>query len=110
MVDVGAANKSWLAASDNEERIYLASDFTSTPTIPKNHLGSMKIKANVDPHGSSSEWFVSSVWSFDSLKTATVGVSGTWVGFMNWFPEAVSVCVAVVTLIYMSIKVYKELT
>ena len=65
LVDVATANKSWLGTSDNEQRTYLAADFTATPTIPKNHLGSIKIKANVDPHGSSSQWFITSVWSFD---------------------------------------------
>ena len=65
IVDIANANKSWLAASDNEQRVYLASDFTATPTIPKHHLGTVKIKSNVDPHGSSSQWYVTSVWSFD---------------------------------------------
>lgn len=46
----------------------------------------------------------------DTLKTVSVGMGGSWIGWMNWFPEVVSVCVGVVTLIYMCIKVYKELT
>ena len=45
----------------------------------------------------------------DTLKTTGVGLGGSWVCFTNWFPEAVSVSVAVVTLIYMCIKVYKEI-
>ena len=65
VVDIAAANKSWLSTSDNEQRTYLTADFSSTPTIPKDHLGTIKIKADVDPNGSSGEWFITSVWSFD---------------------------------------------
>ena len=45
----------------------------------------------------------------DTLKTTIVGLGGSCVGFMDWFPEVVSVCVGIVTLVYMGIKVYKEL-
>jgi len=65
VVDIAAANKSWLSTSDNEQRVYSTADFSSTPTIPKDHLGTVKIKANVDPNGSSGEWYITSVWSFD---------------------------------------------
>ena len=65
VVDIAAANKSWLSTSDNEQRTYLTADFSSTPTIPKDHLGTVKIKADTDPNGSSSQWYVTSVWSFD---------------------------------------------
>ncbi len=65
VVDIAAANKSWLSTSDDEQRVYSTADFSSTPTIPKDHLGTVKIKADVDPNGSSNEWFITSVWSFD---------------------------------------------
>ena len=65
VVDIAAANKSWLSTSDNEQRTYLTADFSSTPTIPKDHLGTVKIKADTDPNGSSSQLYVTSVWSFD---------------------------------------------
>jgi hypothetical protein len=45
----------------------------------------------------------------DTLKTSIVGLGGSCIGFMDWFPEVVSVCVGVITLVYMCIKVYKEL-
>tara|TARA_R100000458_G_C8231697_1_gene213222 strand:+ start:468 stop:614 length:147 start_codon:yes stop_codon:yes gene_type:complete len=46
----------------------------------------------------------------DTLKTVGVGMGGSWIGWLNFFPEVVSVCVGIVTLVYMCIKVYKELT
>ena len=45
----------------------------------------------------------------DTLKTACVGMSGSCVAFLEWFPQLVSLLVGVVTLIYMSVKLYKEL-
>ena len=65
LVDIAAANKSWTSTADDTQRTYLTSDFSSTPTLPKNHLGTVKIKANADPNGATGEWYITSVWSFD---------------------------------------------
>mgnify|MGYP003145894019 CR=1 FL=1 len=45
----------------------------------------------------------------DTLKTVGVGMGGTWVTFVNLFPEIVSLLVAIATLVYMCIKIVKEL-
>ena len=45
----------------------------------------------------------------DTLKTEGIGVSGWWLSISGWLPEIVSLCVGVATLLYLSIKIYKEL-
>ena len=45
----------------------------------------------------------------DTLKTSLVGVGGSTIGFFNWFPELVSIIVGLTTLIYLCIKIKKEL-
>ena len=45
----------------------------------------------------------------DTLKTVGVGLGGTWISWLNWFPELVSLFVALATLVYMCIKIVKEL-
>ena len=45
----------------------------------------------------------------DTLKTSLVGVGGSTIGFFNWFPELISIVVGVTTLVYLIIKIKKEL-
>ena len=45
----------------------------------------------------------------DTLKTAGVGVGGFGVQFMSMLPEMVRVGVGVAPIVYIVIKVYKEL-
>ena len=45
----------------------------------------------------------------DTLKTTGAGISGFWISAWNWFPEIVSLSVGIATLIYLSIKITKEL-
>ena len=45
----------------------------------------------------------------DTLKTTRAGVSGWWLSISGWLPEVVSLCVGVATLLYLIIKIYKEL-
>jgi len=45
----------------------------------------------------------------DSIKTASVGVSGFGVQFISMLPEMVRVGVGLATIVYLIVKVYKEL-
>ena len=45
----------------------------------------------------------------DTLKTSVVGVGGSAVGFLGWFPELVSAIVGIATLVYLVIKIKNEL-
>ena len=45
----------------------------------------------------------------DTLKTGTIGVSGWLVSITDMLPELVSFEVAVATLVYLIIKIKKEL-
>ena len=45
----------------------------------------------------------------DTLKTGTIGVSGWLVSITDMLPEFVSFGVAVATLVYLIIKIKKEL-
>ena len=45
----------------------------------------------------------------DTLKTTGAGVSGWWLSVSNWLPEIVSLSVGIATLLYLIIKIYKEL-
>ena len=45
----------------------------------------------------------------DTLKTTGAGVSGWWLSISGWLPEIVSLGVGVATLLYLVIKIYKEL-
>ena len=45
----------------------------------------------------------------DTLKTAGVGGGGLAVQFMDMVPDLVKVCVGIMTVIYLGVKVYKEL-
>ena len=46
----------------------------------------------------------------DTLKTTGAGVSGWWLSISGWLPEIVSLSVGIATLIYLIIKIKKELT
>ena len=45
----------------------------------------------------------------DTLKTAGAGVTATWINCFKVLPEVVSVAVGIATLIYLIIKIRKEL-
>jgi hypothetical protein len=45
----------------------------------------------------------------DTIKTAAVGMGGSWIGFLGWFPELISALVGLSTLIYMFFKIKNEL-
>ena len=45
----------------------------------------------------------------DTLKTAGAGVTATWINCFKVLPEAVSVAVGIATLVYLVIKIRKEL-
>ena len=45
----------------------------------------------------------------DTLKTACVGGGGFVVQFLDMVPELVKVCVGLMTIVYLGMKVYKEL-
>ena len=44
----------------------------------------------------------------DTLKTTGAGVSGWWLSVSGWLPEVVSLGVGITTLMYLVIKIYKE--
>ena len=44
-----------------------------------------------------------------TVKTTGAGMSGWWLSISGWLPEAVSLGVGVATLVYLVIKIYKEL-
>ena len=45
----------------------------------------------------------------DTLKTTGAGVSGWWLSVSGWLREVVSLGVGIATLVYLIIKIYKEL-
>ena len=45
----------------------------------------------------------------DTLKTTGAGVGGWWLSVSGWLPQIVSLGVGIATLIYLIIKIYKEL-
>jgi hypothetical protein len=45
----------------------------------------------------------------DTLKTTGAGVSGWWLSVSGWLPEIVSLSVGIATLVYLIIKIKKEL-
>ena len=45
----------------------------------------------------------------DTLKTGAIGLSGGVVSACSWLPETISVGVGIATLIYLIIKIVKEL-
>ena len=45
----------------------------------------------------------------DTLKTTGTGMGGWWLSISGWLPEVVSLSVGIATLIYLIIKIKKEL-
>ena len=45
----------------------------------------------------------------DTLKTTGAGLGGFWLSLWSWLPEIVSLGVGIATLLYLIIKIYKEL-
>jgi hypothetical protein len=45
----------------------------------------------------------------DTLKTTGAGVGGFWLSMWNALPDMISLCVGCATLIYLVIKIKKEL-
>ena len=47
--------------------------------------------------------------AIDTLKTGSIGISGWWLSVSGWLPEIVSLSVGIATLVYLVIKIYKEI-
>ena len=45
----------------------------------------------------------------DTLKTTCAGMGGCWIGCIDMIPEIISMAVGLATLIYLIIKIVKEL-
>ena len=45
----------------------------------------------------------------DTLRTTGAGVSGWWLSVSGWLPEVISLCVGIATLVYLIIKIKREL-
>ena len=45
----------------------------------------------------------------DTLRTEGIGLGGWWLSISGWLPELVSLCVGIATLIYLIVKITKEL-
>lgn len=45
----------------------------------------------------------------ETLKTTTAGIGGFWLSLWNALPEIVSLCVGLATLVYLIIKIGKEI-
>jgi len=45
----------------------------------------------------------------DTLKTEGIGLGGWWLSISGWLPELVSLGVGIATLVYLIIKIKKEL-
>ena len=46
----------------------------------------------------------------DTLKTEGIGIGGWWLSVSGWLPELVSLGVGMATLVYLIVKIRKELT
>ena len=46
----------------------------------------------------------------DTLKTEGIGISGWWLSVSGWLPEIISMLVGIATLVYMIVKIKKEIT
>jgi len=47
--------------------------------------------------------------AIDTLKTTGAGMGGWWLSVSGWLPDVVSLLVGITTLVYLIIKVVKEL-
>ena len=45
----------------------------------------------------------------DTLKTEGIGIGGWWLSISGWLPEVVSLAVGIATLVYLIVKIRKEL-
>ena len=45
----------------------------------------------------------------DTLKTTGAGISGWWLSISGWLPGVISLSVGIATLVYLIIKITKEL-
>ena len=45
----------------------------------------------------------------ETLRTSATGLGGFWLSLWNWLPEIVSLSVGIATLIYLIVKIRKEL-
>ena len=45
----------------------------------------------------------------DAIKTVGIGSGGTVITWMQWLPDVVRVLVGITTIVYMVVKIYKEL-
>jgi len=45
----------------------------------------------------------------ETLKTTGAGLGGFWLSLWGWLPEVVSLSVGIATLVYLVIKIGKEL-
>ena len=45
----------------------------------------------------------------DTLKTTGAGMGGFWISLWSWLPEVVSLAVGIATLVYLIVKIGKEL-
>tara|TARA_Y100000310_G_scaffold135063_1_gene133943 strand:- start:194 stop:346 length:153 start_codon:yes stop_codon:yes gene_type:complete len=45
----------------------------------------------------------------ETLKTEGIGISGWWLSVSGWLPGVVSLMVGIATLLYLIIKIKKEL-
>ena len=45
----------------------------------------------------------------DTLKTTTAGLGGFWLSMWNALPDVISILVGIATLIYLGIKIKKEI-
>jgi len=48
--------------------------------------------------------------AIDTLKTTGTGVGGWWLSVSGWLPDVVSLLVGVATLVYLIVKIVKEIT
>ena len=46
---------------------------------------------------------------FETLKTEGIGLSGWWLSVSGWLPDVISLMVGAATLVYLVIKIKKEL-
>jgi len=45
----------------------------------------------------------------ETLKTTSAGIGGFWISIWTWLPEIVSLSVGIATVVYLVIKIRKEL-
>jgi len=45
----------------------------------------------------------------ETLKTTGTGMGGFWISLWSWLPEVVSLAVGIATLVYLIVKIRKEL-